>query len=212
MKAAMALFALGSVLAAWQQASAHTPAIAAIWAPRQLLTASDWQLCFWCHHMKLPNEMSAVHLPAGLCNCDEGVIDALACQAPRCLQQLSGRALKHHACLAKAPQPAAAAASQLLAALRAAAEALLVIGRHGDGKAQLREAECIPGTRNDEVCAGCAAFAITACSILKYVHPFAPAVACAPHAVLGGMLGLAAEQLADLAIIAFKGLSSHASF
>jgi hypothetical protein len=82
---------------------------------------------------------------SGLCNSDEGVIDALACQAPRCLQQLSARALKHHACLAKAPQPPAAAAAQLLAALRAAAEALLVIGHHGDGKAQLRESECIPG-------------------------------------------------------------------
>ncbi|WIA34086.1 hypothetical protein OEZ86_012463 [Tetradesmus obliquus] len=86
----------------------------------------------------------AVVCITGLCYSDEGVIDALACQAPRCLQQLSGRALKHHACLSQAPQPPAAAAAQLLAALRAAAEALLVVGHHADGKAQLRQSECIP--------------------------------------------------------------------
>jgi hypothetical protein len=89
--------------------------------------------------------MQPACLPAGLCACDEGVIDALACQAPRTLQQLASRALKHHACLAKAPQAPAAAAAELLAALRAAAESLLVVAHHVDGKAQLREADCIPG-------------------------------------------------------------------
>jgi hypothetical protein len=113
-----------------------TAAAAATW---------DCQPLLGCHQRLLSDALHAMHLPAGLCNCDEGVIDALACQAPRCLQQLSARALKHHACLAQAAQPPAVAAAQLLAALRAAAEALLVIGHHGDGKVQLRESECVPG-------------------------------------------------------------------
>lgn len=131
--------------------------------------------------------------PAGLCYCDEGVIDALACQAPRCLQQLSGRALKHHACLLQAPQPPAAAAAQLLAALRAAAEALLVVGHHADGKAQLRQSECIPGEHT-----GCS------CSATKAVLAHCcPLLLCA--AVLADMLGVADGQVQASAAVHVKG-------
>lgn len=66
------------------------------------------------------------------------MIDALACQGPRCLQRLASRALRFSDSIA-------AGHAQLLAVLRATAEALLVISHHMDGKVQLREADCIPG-------------------------------------------------------------------